>query len=563
MDDKSHRKFDSTKGYPGEGPSDRKKSSSLALTRDLMHRSFDSTLGFPGEGPAASPKVQSKRKAPHTILESTGNREFVLEGPSDDECAADLTKVMGDAALADTSGLWTGDDMAAIGDMSKQDSSLVGTLNFFNIDGIKFGAGAVDHVVRENMKTNCLVSSIVDHRSDWVNVRSRVEQAFMNSYGGPSNVRFSHSCTKSSARKPGIGECSVAVMPALRSRANKCIRDGREWGRYAGVVIEGKMHEGVQHKIAVVCVYAACGKDSSAGETQQRAIDAMQRGKCESERRVARGKSPFTMLLHDLEVVIRELQHDGCTVVVGGDFNQRREHRRGWDKLTAWRKRLRLGDVLEELHPGKKFVTYRANGKIDGVTKKQKRIATWIDHCFASHLLLSNHVICAAGVLDLGKHWHGAKLANSMHNMLCIGIDFGRALHLDSLAVSTDPAAPTPTRMRYIHNETKRAEYAKTIEEGMEAAAVTDMVRVASEMLPNLEAAKERAGLRLNMPPDAPGLRMILDDGSGSIDTITGIVHRNMGACMGVEESESEVERVRKEILAAILMMQWKGCPLS
>ena len=146
MDDKSHRKFDSTKGYPGEGPSDRKKSSSLALTRDLMHRSFDSTLGFPGEGPAASPKVQSKRKAPHTILESTGNREFVLEGPSDDECAADLTKVMGDAALADTSGLWTGDDMAAVGDMSKQDSSLVGTLNFFNIDGIKFGAGAVDHV---------------------------------------------------------------------------------------------------------------------------------------------------------------------------------------------------------------------------------------------------------------------------------------------------------------------------------------------------------------------------------------------------------------------------------
>jgi hypothetical protein len=79
----------------------------------------------------------------------------------------------------------------------------------------------------------------------------------------------------------------------------------------------------VQHKIAVVCVYAACGKDSSAGETQQRAIDAMQRGKCESENaglHAAKVKSPFTMLLHDLEVVIRELQHDGCTVVVGGDF---------------------------------------------------------------------------------------------------------------------------------------------------------------------------------------------------------------------------------------------------
>jgi hypothetical protein len=80
--------------------------------------------------------------------------------------------------------------MAAIGDMSKQDGSLVGTLNFFHIDGVNFGAGAVDQVVRENMKTSCLVSSIVGHRTDWVNVRSRVEQAFMNSYGGPSNVRF-------------------------------------------------------------------------------------------------------------------------------------------------------------------------------------------------------------------------------------------------------------------------------------------------------------------------------------------------------------------------------------
>jgi hypothetical protein len=104
----------------------------------------------------------------------------------------------------------------------------------------------------------------------------------------------------------------------------------------------------------------------------------------------------------------------------------------------------------------------------------------------------------------------------------------------------------------FTHNETKRAEYEKIIEEGLVEAAVTDMVRVASEMLPNLEAAKKRAGLRLNMPPDAPGLGLILDDGSGCIDTITGIVHSNMSACMVVEESESEVERVRKEILAAI-----------
>jgi hypothetical protein len=39
-------------------------------------------------------------------------------------------------------------------------------------------------------------------------------------------------------------------------------------------------------------------------------------------RRVSRGKTPFTMMLHDLEVEIRKLQGEGCTVIVGGDFNQ-------------------------------------------------------------------------------------------------------------------------------------------------------------------------------------------------------------------------------------------------
>jgi hypothetical protein len=40
------------------------------------------------------------------------------------------------------------------------------------------------------------------------------------------------------------------------------------------------------------------------------------------------------------------------------------------------------------------------------------------------------------------------------------------------------------------HNETKRTEYAETIEAGLVVAAVADKVRVASEMLPNLEATR-------------------------------------------------------------------------
>jgi hypothetical protein len=47
------------------------------------------------------------------------------------------------------------------------------------------------------------------------------------------------------------------------------------------------------------------------------------------------------------------------------------------------------------------------------------------------------------------------------------------------------------------------------------------------------------------MPPDAPVPRLILDDGSGCLDPITGTVHNIMSASMMAEGSESEVDRVR------------------
>jgi hypothetical protein len=69
------------------------------------------------------------------------------------------------------------------------------------------------------------------------------------------------------------------------------------------------------------------------------------------------------------------------------------------------------------MHPGQEFVTYRANGKYDNHTKTHKKIATWVDYCFSSNVLIENDIKVAAGVLDLGKYYHNARLANSMHYM--------------------------------------------------------------------------------------------------------------------------------------------------
>ena len=227
--------------------------------------------------------------------------------------------------------------------------------------------------------------------------------------------------------RPEIGECSVAIMPELRNRAMNAIRDRRKWGRYAGTLIEGRMVGGVRKRTVFIMVYAACGDTSAAGKAQQTEIDAL----VDAGETTLRGKKPFTMLLHDLSWELERWRQKGCTVVVGGDFNQRHDRPgKEWRVLDRWRKRERLGDVLRRLHPSTDFVTYRSHGKRT-VSGELTKIATWVDHCFASENLLSSGIIFAAGVLDKRAHFDAAKIAGSLHNPVVVGVDFGRLLGLE------------------------------------------------------------------------------------------------------------------------------------
>ena len=107
----------------------------------------------------------------------------------------------------------------------------------------------------EGQKVRTWIQAVVDHRSDEINVGGRVEQAFKTAYGR-NDVRFVHSCPRKRSTQEEAGECSVIVMPELRARAQKVVKDRRGWGRYAGVVLEGRMQAGVQRKAAVITVYA-------------------------------------------------------------------------------------------------------------------------------------------------------------------------------------------------------------------------------------------------------------------------------------------------------------------
>jgi hypothetical protein len=110
-------------------------------------------------------------------------------------------------------------------------------------------------------------------------VGSRAEQEFKQEHGSANNVCFSHSATKQTKRLPGEGECTTANMPELRSRAGKCIRDCRGWGRYSGIVIDGRYLEDVQQRLVVMGVYTACKDSSAAGTAQVKGIARMQASK--------------------------------------------------------------------------------------------------------------------------------------------------------------------------------------------------------------------------------------------------------------------------------------------
>jgi hypothetical protein len=199
-----------------------------------VHRRFvGHTLGYQGEGPGTEREASagaannlSGGKRNVTELECPGGRVVEIENRSDDECENGLAATLSDVPDADTSVLWTGDDMYSFGSDTMETGSMLGSINFFNIDGIKNGSNAVGTVVTKNSRTNCIVSSIVDNRSDWVNRGGRVEQPFNQAYGGPNSVKFAHSSTKHSSRLPDIGECVTAAMPAVRNRAG-----GIDYGR--------------------------------------------------------------------------------------------------------------------------------------------------------------------------------------------------------------------------------------------------------------------------------------------------------------------------------------------
>ena len=427
----------------------------LLVLVTLRHQEFEPMLGYPGEGPE------------HGL--GTEEQVMVLEDvDTEDEWIEELAVEEEPAVPASVLGLWQGDDMSR----EYEEGGVVGTVGFFNIDGLLAGGTGMEEVVNEVERTNCMVMGLCDHRSDFVNVRSRVELAFASRfrpskgeakcsarYGG---MRFAHSCTKDTRKVPSIGECSIAVMPALSARAEQPLRDCRGWGRYSGIVIMGKLVEKVQRKLAIITLYAPCGDESGAGKWQMGQIDSID----DTVAGVHRG-SAIAMLLHDLDVLLKT-KLEGCHVMIGGDWNQRHNSKRvfkqkQWCMLQAWMKKRGLVDVMQELHGNKcnAYYSYRNVGGKDKATGKRKVHRSRVDHCYVSQPMVTSGAILAAGISTR------AQMGSSLHYMVSVEVDFRRVLGIESANAGAADVVDMEPRMPYIRNEKRRKEYSSAIKVGL------------------------------------------------------------------------------------------------
>ena len=117
----------------------------------------------------------------YCVRRRVGNKtkRYVLEQEAENDAMAEaLMLAAGDQQRA-RGQLWMGHDMTK----ACPDGSMVGTVNFFNIDNIAYGKGSMEEVVQEGQRVRAWVQAVVDHRSDDINVSGRVEKAFKDVYG--------------------------------------------------------------------------------------------------------------------------------------------------------------------------------------------------------------------------------------------------------------------------------------------------------------------------------------------------------------------------------------------
>jgi hypothetical protein len=103
----------------------------------------------------------------------------VLEDVDTDDEWIDDMENSSKSSLGAEVGAWQGGEM----DREGVENNTTGTIGFFNVDGLQVDGTAMEELALEAERTNCMTMGVCDHRSDYVDVRPRVQRAFDNRFG--------------------------------------------------------------------------------------------------------------------------------------------------------------------------------------------------------------------------------------------------------------------------------------------------------------------------------------------------------------------------------------------
>ena len=136
-----HVRFDATKGYHGEGPG-----SPEEQLQEAMQRALDDAAIA-----TATEDAERQLQEPYCIRRTVGSKtkRFVLEQEAEEDLQAEaLQEVVGEQSAADCAAMWAGDNMQE----ACPENSMVGVVNFFNVDNVAYGKGTMEEVVLEGQR---------------------------------------------------------------------------------------------------------------------------------------------------------------------------------------------------------------------------------------------------------------------------------------------------------------------------------------------------------------------------------------------------------------------------
>ena len=390
--------FDSTKGYPGEGPNTCNHTGNEQIE---YSSTFDSTKGYPGEGP------NTGKKKPKPQQKKGKNRKQ----KTDKEWSGRLQNWGNDTIREIGAMTCVGDNlfMQPTHDTSEvQWGSLVGSIAHLNVRGWSNDKSLQRKNAWSQMADmRAMVISIVDHRktkAQTSGVEWEVNGQWVQNATGSMRPMWVHAPAKTN----DIGGVSLGIHPALKRYAHKSVHDTRGWGRWIGLEMQGKQTDRRTGKIVILATYGPTkgDGDNSMWQYQAKQMEKMQIDELQED--------PGKQYVHDLQGVLSDYQESGTEVIIVGDtnINKHKNHAmsRKWNKLME----------EQELQNWMEFKWTDDTHDIE--TWHNGENSSWIDHVWIPRTQLRDGILTRAGIEQVG----GAH--ESDHAMIAAELNWSRML---------------------------------------------------------------------------------------------------------------------------------------